>query len=65
MYASRIIFMNVCTVISVAIVILLRDLGTYRLIFMNGRVVISVAIVILLGDFEAYGLIFMTVSLLL
>jgi uncharacterized YccA/Bax inhibitor family protein len=49
-----IIFMNLCVVITVAMVINLRDFGPYGIIFMNMCVVITVAMVILLRDFGPY-----------
>jgi hypothetical protein len=54
----------VCIVITVAMVMLLRDIGLYGIIFITNcvcyfRLVISVAMVILLRDFGTYGIIFM------
>jgi hypothetical protein len=52
--------MNVCGVISVAIVMLLRDFGPYWIIFMNVCGVITVAMAILLRDFWPNEIIFVT-----
>jgi hypothetical protein len=73
-----IIFMNVRVVITVAVVMLLRDFGSYICWLVGDRlplalwdkiydvcVVIIVAMVMLLRDFWPYGIIFMTVCLLL
>jgi hypothetical protein len=50
----------VCVVITVAIVMLLRDFGSYEIILMN-VCVITVAMVMLLRDFWPYEITFMTV----
>jgi hypothetical protein len=58
---------DVCVVITVAMVMLLRDFGLYGIIFMMCVcvcVVITVAMVMLLGDFVPYGIIFMMCVLL-
>jgi uncharacterized YccA/Bax inhibitor family protein len=56
-------FINVCVVITVAMVMLLRDFGPYGIIFMNLCVVITVAMISLLRDFGPYGIIFMTMCI--
>jgi hypothetical protein len=58
--------MNVCvTVITVAMVMLLRDFGPYGITFMNVCVtVITVAMVMPLRDFGTYGIIFMNVCVI-
>jgi hypothetical protein len=43
-------------VITVAMVMLLKDFGLYEIIFMNVSVVITVAVVMLLRDFGPYGI---------
>jgi hypothetical protein len=42
-----IIFMNICTAITVTMVMLLRDFGPYMIIFMNICTVITIAMVML------------------
>jgi hypothetical protein len=60
-FGPGIIFLNVCVVITVAILMLLRDFGPYGIIFLNVCVVITVDILMLLRDFGPYGIIFMNV----
>jgi uncharacterized YccA/Bax inhibitor family protein len=50
-------------VITVAMVMLLRDFGPYGIIFMN-MCVITVAMVMLLRDFGPYGIIFMNMCVI-
>jgi hypothetical protein len=50
-----------CVVITVAMVMLLKDFGPYGIIFRNVCVVTTVAVVMLLKDFGPYGKIFANV----
>jgi hypothetical protein len=54
------IFMNVCVVITDAIVMVLRDFEPYGTVFVDVFVVIADAIVMLLKDFGPNGIIFTT-----
>jgi hypothetical protein len=58
-----IISINVCVVITVAMVMLLMDFGPCGLIFTYVCVVITVAMIMLLLDFGPYGLILTNVLL--
>jgi hypothetical protein len=50
---------NVCVVITLAMVMLLRDLGPYEILFFSVCVVITVVMVMLLRDVGPYGIVFM------
>jgi hypothetical protein len=53
--------MDLCLVTAVAMVMFLRNFGTYGIMFMTACVVITVTMVMLLRNFGPYGIILMTV----
>jgi hypothetical protein len=54
---------NVCIVITVAIVMLLRDFGSYWIIIVNVCIVITVSMVMLFRDFRSYWIIIVNVCI--